>query len=621
MGMTSGIKPASANHPDYRTFTKRTSVASKVLQRFQFSSLFLNAGLTGSHPLKGLRLLLTASVLAPVVALGQSAPPTQITPSNDTGVKQYQTYSGSHENINLANGNLSLEIPLLSLPGRNGLNLSLGIQYNSKIWSPHASYGSNSDLVYNWRSEQNAWPVGDLGWTFDLPFIYSGSIVTDDQGNPIGRTPSILVLPGGGKASVEYGAASMDSQDGSLVHLDRVGAVPNGTVVNSAVAILKEGTKVYFPCEGCGASQITDTNGNFITFGNGSPNSQIITDTVGRQVTLTQAGTYPSQTITVSYKDSNGAPQNIVLTLSALTLFQTTGNAGTNPYYTGPTPFQHPQPADGVSNAAHVFVSQPPSNFPRMMLTRIDMPGSMTYTFAYNGYGELTQINYPTGGYTKYAYSAFQHGEMFWIGVGRIAEQGGLNIQSDFREVTSKRVCRNAGGTCTSSEEDVTTYTPLIASTQNVNNDSVDIKHFLDEGNNIFEKTTVQFTNDTIFDNISQYYSPRETMRSTYAADGTLLRSVQTAYNSEADLAPFPGLPTSVTTTLYDVNPPLVTKTVTEYDTYSATVRWPPITAESGYQLQTIQSRTRWIDNPLTQTLYDYGQNTPGNPLRIGNTT
>src|SRR3982750_219700 len=81
------------------------------------------------------------------------ANPTQVTSSNDTGMRPYQTYAGAHENINLSNGNLSLDIPLLSLPGRNGFNLNFAVHYNSKIWTPHATYGSGSDIIYHWQSE------------------------------------------------------------------------------------------------------------------------------------------------------------------------------------------------------------------------------------------------------------------------------------------------------------------------------------------------------------------------------------------------------------------------------------------------------------------------------------
>ncbi len=62
------------------------------------------------------------------------------------------------------------------------------------------------------------------------------------------------------------------------------------------------------------------------------------------------------------------------------------------------------------------------------------MPDGDTYSFTYNGYGELTKISYPGGGYARYDYNAFTHSQTYWTGpVG--------NINADFREVTKQYVC------------------------------------------------------------------------------------------------------------------------------------------------------------------------------------
>src|SRR5579872_4319916 len=65
-------------------------------------------------------------------AVCQIDPPNPVTPSNNTGVQPYSTYDGVRENIALSNGNLSLSIPLLTLPQRTG-PFELGIEYDSKI--------------------------------------------------------------------------------------------------------------------------------------------------------------------------------------------------------------------------------------------------------------------------------------------------------------------------------------------------------------------------------------------------------------------------------------------------------------------------------------------------------
>src|SRR5882672_3478270 len=85
----------------------------------------------------------------------QTAPPTQITPSNETGTNPYGTYSTGGGDVSLSNGNLSLQIPLITLPGRNGHNFVFAVQYDSKIWTPPATFGNTGeDIHYIWQAEK-----------------------------------------------------------------------------------------------------------------------------------------------------------------------------------------------------------------------------------------------------------------------------------------------------------------------------------------------------------------------------------------------------------------------------------------------------------------------------------
>src|SRR6267143_1382555 len=97
---------------------------------------------------------LSAGLAAPPL-LAQTAPATQITPSDDTGTKPFGTYFTGAGDVNLTNGNLSLNLPLVSLPGRNGHNYVLSIQYDSKIWTPSAAFSNTGqDITYTWKGEQ-----------------------------------------------------------------------------------------------------------------------------------------------------------------------------------------------------------------------------------------------------------------------------------------------------------------------------------------------------------------------------------------------------------------------------------------------------------------------------------
>src|ERR1700730_8283145 len=130
-------------------------------------------------PLKFLSVALVLASYMPF-ARGQSAPPTQITPSNETGTSPYGSYSTDAGSVNLSNGNLSLSIPIISLPGRNGLNVPLTIEYDSKIWTPSASYASPTDIMYQWKSEQR-YSLGDLGWQFGTPGVTQGAWEVDQS--------------------------------------------------------------------------------------------------------------------------------------------------------------------------------------------------------------------------------------------------------------------------------------------------------------------------------------------------------------------------------------------------------------------------------------------------------
>src|SRR4051812_11014474 len=108
------------------------------------------------------QLLLTALALT-LTAFGQS-PPSPAT-ENPTGILEDHVYQGNSEKIDLATGNLTVNIPLLSLPGRNGHNLVLTASYNSKNWY-HWSYTNpfNNITSYYWIKEvqYSQWTVAKI---------------------------------------------------------------------------------------------------------------------------------------------------------------------------------------------------------------------------------------------------------------------------------------------------------------------------------------------------------------------------------------------------------------------------------------------------------------------------
>jgi RHS repeat-associated protein len=507
--------------------------------------------------------------------MGQSAPPTQLSASNDTGLSPHTAYSIGAGNINLSNGNLNLEIPLINLPGRAGNTLNISAQYDSKNWVPHYVITTDgSEIVYTWQIEQRDTQLGSLGWRFNIDEIIQGGWETDENGNHSGDKPNIVVLKDGSKHSVgenRYGAGqSLDSEDASSIFQD-TGQGP--------LAYRTKNGDLY-------SSNYIDPNGNIFS-----------KDTLGRDVTITNSGGYPHL---IQYKDSNGVTQTITLNYTTLTLFQTAAGQ----YHTNNPPFSDPAPSTGMYI---VRVSRPAMNSQYVLLTSIVLADNTQYSFSYNGYGELTQITYPTGGYTQYAYGVFTHRENFWWGPG-------LYKKADFREVTSRTICDGAGLCGT------TTYTPTIDQNK-VNNDKMDVVEA--SGTSAAHLTRHQFTQASVAGEVcDKFYFPRETSVSSYAGSTTstqLLRTVTTLYNSYTGGACADSyLPTRITTYLYDVGAtPLVKKEEFDYDTYTAHVFYP---FTSDPSIQTAQNVSVPIDNVIAHRAYDWGSGAPGPLIRTTQT-
>ncbi|MGH7771441.1 MAG: hypothetical protein ACREQA_04320, partial [Candidatus Binatia bacterium] len=375
------------------------------------------------------RLLLIAGLLlALTAALQAQSSPTGVNAGNATGIQPYNSYGGVRENINLANGNLNLQIPLLTLPGRNGHDLGIGLEYDSKIWQLHSEFiMETGEWWYWWDVEYRLPAAGYVGWRLSLPSIQSSDgqfgimnptfctmnfVVTlaDGSKHPFGNRNNCTDSNGSPRPSSNVPIS--DSEDASFMRLD--------TSTSEAVVHLKDGTRIHFAGGSSVpvvASKIVDPDGNVITITQTGGLVSKITDTVGREVTFT----WTAQLSSISYKDSSGTTRTISLTYT---------NRILAPDFQSPIEAFDPAP-----------ITVP-------LLSSITLPNGLSYTFEYdnnqstNTYGELTKIKYPTGGYTRYDYGRF---------TADIA---------DFREVVARRVCRNSSGSC--GTEDVTTYTPTI---------------------------------------------------------------------------------------------------------------------------------------------------------------
>ncbi|PYU20278.1 MAG: hypothetical protein DMG32_22715, partial [Acidobacteria bacterium] len=492
-----------------------------------------------------------------------------------TGVMPYNTYGGVRENISLTNGNVNLQVPLVTLPGRNGHNFTLGLVYDSAIWPLTHWVDPFVGDIWQFGQDYQA-PVLDGVWRLNVPTLQATQQQVSSQlGGIWCYTNFILTLGDGSKHwfknkaycfhlnaqsqpvfDPQYQVNTNSSGDGGYILLDTTNSAdaivrPKGGGVIHLVPQYVTDTGMAFVTL---ASSLVDTDGNKISIqGTSSPFNPYpqvtsVTDTVGRVITIT----YPTNAASISYKDSSGTTRTISLAYTSVALHPTF----TQPAYDG-------------------------GSYNQNLLTTLTLPNNLTYSFQYNQYGELTKITYPTGGYTRYDYVAFVH----WR-EGRQTDDPYGGTAANIRQITARKVCRLATGTC--GTEDVTTYTPTIDGTK-TNNQFVDA---IDpDGNKTRYEFSYKANGPPVF---FSYFSPRELNRWLYQGQTTLLRTIHTDYN---ETLPFDNeaLPSRVTTTLNDTNQ--VAKVELDYDTSGAK------------------------DNVIEQREYAFGTGAPGGLVRRTNYT
>jgi RHS repeat-associated protein len=518
-------------------------------------------------------LLLTVAV--PICAQLPSAIPTDLSPNKDTGIRPYVPYGGTHENINLTNGNLHLTIPLVHLPGRNGHEFDLSAEYDSKIWNIDIGYDSDSNSIGGSWSVQDRKPdlgIAD-GWRFNVPAIVGYSAIDMNTGTCIGSTAvtfsdgsrHVFANNPGCAANIQVNV--MDGEDTSGAQIDI--SNPNDIVVSPG-----DGSKIHFPSLQSIASKIVDADGNVVSFSSNNWTLTGIIDTLGRTVSVS----YNSNSVVIGYKDSNGSPRNVTLAFGST-----------------PISFSFSQPISQGGSPQIIIHNRTGSCSACQVLSSIVFANSQAFQFTYNNFGELSNITYPSGGYTAYDYIAQQA-----ILYGNV-DFGPL--WGDFREVQRRRVCRNVAG-C-NGQEDTTTYASTVggaansAMTATGPDGSYSIHHFT-------QPIAPGDSNEP-----EHGLATHETSVQIYSAAGALMQTVATQYQGPYSWS----LPTSVTTTLENN---LVKQETFSYDTYSVLyMPFPDVTNPQPRQ----QTVSRSIDNLTQRQEYDYGNGSPGGLLRQTNQT
>ncbi|MDQ3802537.1 MAG: hypothetical protein M3416_01585 [Acidobacteriota bacterium] len=249
--------------------------------------------------------------------------------------------------VTLGSRNFNWGLPLVSLPGRAGLDLSLALHYNSLVWTKQGT-----SIQYN-ADHGTPGPGFQLG----LPRLQARHLNSDTN-----AYAHVMVTPSGGRVELkQVGTASVyEARDGSFARLTFEGATP--------VVRTTDGTQYRFGAQ-AGAewrcTQVKDRNGNYLSATYNAANGHLltVTDTLGRVVSFNYNADGNLSTVTQVW----GGAAHTYATFAY-------GTVALSFNFSGLTVF-------GAAGGA----SQP-------VLSSVTLSTNESYHFDYNSYGQVFRI-------------------------------------------------------------------------------------------------------------------------------------------------------------------------------------------------------------------------------------
>jgi RHS repeat-associated protein len=308
------------------------------------------------------------------------------------------------ETVNLFNGNLNFQMPLLTIGGRGGTSFPLTLHIDQK-WTiskevnpGHAAYHFGHST---WWSEDDGGnhtiSAGRVRIRRGLLKNSGGVLKTLTRITftaPDGTEYELRDLATGGQPQV-VGASAYNRQkifvtaDGSAATFSSDSDVIDGygydddTIEYPAngYLLLKDGTR--FRIDEDKVSSMRDRNGNKVSFGNDNfKRVTSVTDSLNRQVTITYDNVSGGETFDqISYKGFGGASRTVKVGHIGVGSAIRSDITASYPLFSGLT---------GVDN------SNPP------VVSFIELPDGRRYQLKYNAYAEIARIVLPTGGAIEY---------------------------------------------------------------------------------------------------------------------------------------------------------------------------------------------------------------------------
>lgn len=280
----------------------------------------------------------------------------------------------------LLSGNFNWHLPLVNLPGRGGLDLNLGLTYNSLVWTKANTFiGYDADMGFP-----------SPGFRLGFPVIESSYYRTDTQ---VSVPYFLLILPSGRRVELRNNMAGVggsatniyESVDSSRLRL-KVDTSNSQFIQMTLYA--PDGTRMLFQPtdQAWQCTKITDRNGNYITATYNAANQvapgkiRTVTDTLGRVINFKYD--FPNNHLKKIYRcinngtcnDSN--PSEVAYTWAMFewsnVIFNVNSNTFQNLATTGP----------------HVN---------QEMISRVILPDGTDYRFSYSRLGQIYQIEHRGG--------------------------------------------------------------------------------------------------------------------------------------------------------------------------------------------------------------------------------
>jgi YD repeat-containing protein len=282
--------------------------------------------------------------------------PVKLTPINATGRTSY--YSR----------NYNWEAGLVSLPGRSGLHLNIGMSYNSLVWTK-----VGSTVAFD-VDHSNLAP----GFNFGFPRIEPAYVNSQTS-----ALSYLMLAPSGARIEFRQSGASdtYETADASFaqIKVNNPGSANNPTPIEdiTLTAIGTDGTQMSYSWIGNAyrCTSIKDKNGNYITISNNSSGQLTsVTDTLGRTVTFNYDSYGRVSSIAQNWLANNGS-SSMTTTHTWASFTYTTQTISTS------------------FASAGLSVYGPANNTSISVLQKVTYSDNSYTKFDYNSYGQVYKIS------------------------------------------------------------------------------------------------------------------------------------------------------------------------------------------------------------------------------------